>query len=829
MAGRGSTPNGRDAGRSGGYAFDRERNPDPVGARAYAGRPAGGAGPAGGAAPGGGAPSVTGSFPAAYARVPDQEPPRRYAPDPGGRGRRTPPPRPRGLIDYPRWGRTGWTRWFPSWKLVSAIIGTGLLAVVIALGVAYANTDLPPEDAQASAQTSVIYFSDGKTPIGTLAVQNRQNVELAQVPVPVRDAVLAAEDRTFYSNSGIDPTSIARAAWSNVRGNSLQGGSTISQQYVKNVYDERDVSLKRKAKEIFLAVKVNRQISKDDILERYLNTIYLGDGAYGIQAASRAYFNKDVGKLTVSEGAFLAGIINAPSLADPRDGAEQKARAVRRWNVVLDAMVVEQKLAPAERAAMTFPKFAKPAKNTSAGGQNGYLMDLAKAEVEKNLRLTEEDLETGGYRIVTTFNQRMVKAGVKAITDSLPEDRPKRLEIGMASVDPRSGAIRAIYGGKKYVGSDNNNATLSIAQAGSTFKAFGLIAALEDGVSLRTQYNSRTPMNVEGRDFKNFDTRQRGYIDLVEATEDSVNTVYAQLNDEVGPPKTVEAAIRAGIPDDASGLEGNLANVLGSTSPHAIDMAAAYATFAAEGIRRAPYCVERVTLIGSKKELWEATESRTKGKRAFDADAVADLTYALQQVVRSGSGSYAGSRLDRPAAGKTGTSSDSRSAWFVGYTPQLSTAVMMYELSKARDSNVKMKGFGEFDSVTGAGYPVRIWTRYMEAALRGSDEIAFPEPAWVGEVKHSAPVQVVPTSRPRDDGDGDGRGDRDDDGDGGQGPTGPDPRPSKPGGPGGPDPTPTEPEPTQSPQPSETDPGGNNGGGPGGPDGPGNGDNSENE
>ena len=302
---------------------------------------------------------ATGIFPPGYTAPPAQEPPPGgYVPQPGpGRGRPPAKPiKPRRLIDYPRWGRQGLTRWLPSWKLIAGLTGLGMLGMMAAVFAAYSATTLPTPAALANAQTTVIYFSDGKTPIGQLASQNRQSVPLARVPKHVQDAVLAAEDHTFWTNSGVDPMSIGRAVWSNLRGNSLQGGSTISQQYVKNVYDQRDRSIKRKAKEIFLAVKINRKLSKDQILEQYLNTIYLGRGAYGFQAAAHAYFGQstDVNELTVSQGAFLAGIINAPSAADPRVPAE-KERAVRRWGVVLDAMVAENWLDPKTRASLTFP------------------------------------------------------------------------------------------------------------------------------------------------------------------------------------------------------------------------------------------------------------------------------------------------------------------------------------------------------------------------------------------------------------------------------------------------------------------------------------------
>lgn len=692
---------------------------------------------------------ATGVFPAAYVAPPLEEGPNGYSPPDPGRGRRRPPVdpavKPRRIIDYPRWGRTGFTRWLPSWKLIGALMATGGFLMMAAIYAAYSATTLPKVDALAVAQATTIYYKDGKTPIAQLATQNRQNVTIDQVPRQVQDAVLAAEDHTFRTNSGVDPTSIGRAVWSNLRGNSLQGGSTISQQFVKNVYDQRDRSYQRKVKEIFLAVKINRELDKNKILEQYLNTIYLGAGAYGIQAATHAYFgeNTDVSKLTVSQGAFLAGIINAPSAADDMDKPDEKARAERRWNVVLDAMVTEGWLDAKERASLKFPKITKSSSTVTVTGQNGFLQDMIVKEAADEHGLTEDKLMTGGYKITSTFDPKLIKAGVKAVKTMLPKERPKGLNIGLASVDPTTGAVRAIYGGPKYLGPENNNATIARAQAGSTFKAFGLIAALEDGVSLKTEYNSDSPVTIDGVKVKNSsDGESSGYKDLVFGTAHSLNTVYAQLNNDVGADKMTAAARAAGIPKSIK-IDNNLTNVLGSADPHAIDMASAYGTFAAQGIRRAPYTIQKITKAGTGKVILD--KAKPKGTRVFDEDSVADLTFALQQVVKSGTGVRAKS-LGFPVAGKTGTSSGSRSAWFVGYTPQLSTSVMMYQLGKVKyqgktvTANVEMDGFGEFNSVFGGGYPLMIWDAFMKAAMNGKDEADFPARVGVGEITNSAPT-----------------------------------------------------------------------------------------
>jgi membrane peptidoglycan carboxypeptidase len=739
VARRGS--NGRGAGSSGGsYALGNTG----YGTAASYGSTEGGGGATGVFPPEQGAYQPGGYQPEGY--QPGQVNP--GYPQQPGQGRRPPAPPARGLIDYPRRGRSGWRRWVPSWKLVAGVCTAGLVFLTIAFMVAYAQITVPAPDARTLAQTTIISYSNGNE-IGRFATQNRESVQLAQVPLQVQEAVLAAEDHTFYTNSGVNPTSIIRAALSNLRGNSLQGGSTITQQYVKNVYNQRDRSFQRKAKEVFLALKINRTVSKPDILKRYLNTIYLGRGAYGIQAAAHAWFGpkKDVSKLTVSQGAFLAGIINAPSFSDPHGDSMQKARAIRRWNYVVDSMVKDGWLNASTRATLKFPKTIAPAKESSMAGQNGYLMEMAVQEASQRLGLTPDQIKSGGYKITTTFNPDLINAGVKAVKETLPRSKPKGLQIGMASVDPRSGAVRAIYGGTDWLKRQRNAATEDTAEAGSTFKAFTLLAALKSGVSLNNMYSSATPMKIKGYPVHNFGGEHYGYINLVKATQESVNTVYVQLNAKIGPPKTQAAAYAAGIPQSAN-VDQNLVNVLGSANPHVIDMAGAYSTIASQGIRRPPYVVQSVSDVGTSKILYDRLPSMDAGKRVFDTSVTADASYAMQQVVKGGTGSYA-SHLGRPAAGKTGTSTDSRSAWFVGFTPQLTTAVAMYQIGKdkqGRLTNLPLQGFGQFSTITGGTYPVRIWTDFMSIALNGKPIVDFPQPTYGGQVTTTAPpTTMAPT------------------------------------------------------------------------------------
>jgi membrane peptidoglycan carboxypeptidase len=671
-----------------------------------------------------------------------------YATGPAGPGARRPagPPRRPGrrFIDYPRFGRSGWRRWVPSWKLVGAICTLGFATLVAAFLTAYASTTVPDASKLVKQQTTVVYYADGHRELGRLAEQNRRLVQLGQVPPHVQNAVLAAEDRSFWKNSGVNPTSILRAAYANARGKPLQGGSTITQQYVKNYFDLRERTVSRKAKEFFIALKINRTKSKPEILEDYLNTIYFGKGAYGVEAASETYFGKPVSKLDVSEAAFLAGIINSPNNYDPADGAASVQRAQRRWNYVLDGMVTEGWLTPADRAQQKWPEFVPQKKPATLGGQNGYLMRMAQAEAAKDLEISEDEVETGGYKIVTTFNQRMESEAADAVKEVLPKKVPAGLEIAIVTLDPRDGRVLMVYGGKDYLARQQNAATQDRAQAGSTFKPFGLIAALTDHVALKSRFSGRSPMEIDGTKVKNFGGEDFGQIDLLKATASSVNTVYVQLNKQVGPERTKAVALAAGLPDDKdTNVQGNLVNVLGSASPHPIDMATAYGTIANQGEK-----VPRSSITAIYDSEGERVCcDKAPPKHVFDKDVMADVTYAMRGVVERGSGGAARA-LGRQVAGKTGTSSDSRSAWFIGFTPDRVTAVAMYQNDK-NGNPVAMEGFGGHSSITGGGYPADIWTEYMKAALGNSPELEFPDPEWVGNVQNPAPEKT------RNDGGGD--------------------------------------------------------------------------
>lgn len=569
----------------------------------------------------------------------------------------------------------------------------------------------------ATAQGSLIYYRDGKTVLARQGV-NRKNVPLEKVPKVVRDAVISVENRTFYQDQGVSLQGTARAMWSTVTGNQVQGGSTITQQLVRNYYSglSQERSATRKFKEIMISLKVDRSKSKSWVLEQYLNTIYFGRGAHGIQAAAQAYFGKDVSKLTASQGAYLAAVIQQPSRFAAPQGADLDA-AKARWQTVVDAMVQTRSLDRSEAATLTFPKLAKLKNPLSLNGQKGYILAQVRAELNRR-GLSDEDIQQGGLKITTTFDKGLMAIAERAVEETLPSDTSGKVRTGLAAVDPGTGEVVAFYGGKDYTENQYDNAFSAKVQAGSTFKPYTLAAALENGLDLNTRVNGNSPIRVASAKDPIPNSGGTSYgssIDLVEATRNSVNTAFVDLAQKVGLKKVAKAAEAAGIPAGQLAKQKDYPTFpLGTASVSAVQQASGFATFAANGIHRESHVIRSVTDAKGHTSKFTAT-----GVRAFSEQTAADATYAMQQVVEGGTGTAA--RLyDRPVAGKTGTSDSSSSVWFVGYTPQLSTAVNMF-----RDDNktVSVPGYG---ALFGGSLPAQVWRAFMSEAMSGRPVKDFP-------------------------------------------------------------------------------------------------------
>ncbi|MEU3662583.1 transglycosylase domain-containing protein [Streptomyces sp. NPDC032940] len=703
------------------------------------------------------------------------------------------------MIDYPRGDRDGWQRWVPSWKLVSGLCIAFFGCFVAAAGIAYAMVGIPDVAKTATAQNNVYYWANGDVMVATGGERNRQVVKLSQIPKAMQNAVISQENKTFYSDSGIDPKGIARAVFNMARGGETQGGSTITQQYVKNaMLEDQSQTLSRKFKEILVSVKVGAEVDKDEILAGYLNSAYYGRGAYGIQAAARAYFNKDAVNLNPGECALLSAVLKGATYYDPAGArsidpaatpqANQK-RALRQMQDTLDKMVEYGHLDQAERAKYTeLPKVQNPRSNTQLGGQIGYLVDLARASLIKEGVATRDQLDQGGYEIHTTFDKNKVQKLEAAVTkvykaNIKPEERPKtdtHVQFGGASVNPKTGAIEAIYGGADATRHFTNNADVTGAQVGSTFKPFVLAAAMKWGVrdpegpeeqpqdartvvSPKSLYSGENDLKI-----KNYDgsiwTNEKGEqwrqendgkdsvgdppdykIDLREAMRESVNSAYVQLGMDVGLDKVKEAAVDAGLlPDSLTGTSYPSFSI-GVSDPSAIRMAGSYATFADSGKQRDPFSVTKVVREGATIYTHQG-----ETEQAFTAKVADNVTDVLKTVVEDGTGSNA-QLPGREVAGKTGTTDGNKSAWFVGYTPQLSTAISMFRYPD--DESIKnrtfleMYGTGDQDKIHGASFPSEIWHDYMLEALKDEPAEKFPTPEPIGEVINDTP-SPSPTPTP---------------------------------------------------------------------------------
>lgn len=604
--------------------------------------------------------------------------------------------------------------------------GFGFVAGATLFAFAWFTVHIPDPNAYVNSQSTIIQYSNGAE-IGRIGSQNRQIVPLAKIPLRMRYAVMAAEDRNFYSNRAFSVSGIARAILNNVRSGNLngEGGSTITQQYAKTAFLTPSRTIQRKIKELVISLKLENALTKDQILENYLNTIYFGRGSYGVQTAAQQYFNRDVQKLSVSQAAVIASILRSPGFYDPALSKNNQKRLEARFNYVIQGMLDEKWITPEEAKKAKLPIIAPRTTSGQLSGPKGYIIDAVQKELSK-AGFTQDQLLVGGYVIKTTIDQRAQTSAVDAVNKLTPSPAPTNLHIGLVAIRPGTGEIIAMYGGKDYVVRQLNDATQSIALAGSTFKPFALIAGLEAGIPLTSMWNGDSPQTFDdlGKPYEvsNYGDEGWGQMDLLSATQHSVNTVYVPLGIKAGLDKVVDAARRAGIPQDVA-MIATPSVTLGVASPHVIDVANSYATFAAQGVYSKPFLVTEV--VGPDKAVLYQGKPQTQ--EVFSKEVMADLTYALKAVVNGGTGSAA-LKLGRPAAGKTGTSQSNASAWFSAYTPQLAASVALFRDSASESLN----GIGGLNSVTGGTFPARIWTAFMQGALKDEPVMSFPAPSNIG-------------------------------------------------------------------------------------------------
>jgi membrane peptidoglycan carboxypeptidase len=644
--------------------------------------------------------------------------------------------------------------------LVGSVAVIVLTAGLFAAGLTMVK--VPDAHAAAIAQSNTWRYQDG-TLIARTGQTNRQIVPLDKISPAAQHAALAAEDRNFYHEGAVNPQGLARAAFNTATGKSTQGGSTITQQYVKNTYLSQKQSVTRKVKELFIAIKVDATESKDDVLAGYLNTSYYGRGAYGIEAAAQAYFGIDADRLNAAQGAYLAALLNAPSAYDVSTATPQgKQNAVNRWNYVLDGMVQQKWLSAADRASTAFPDVQQPKSAPGLSGQAGYLVAAATDYLTSQHVLSDAQLAQGGYTITLTVDptrQRQLQDAVRTqLTDNLDPAKRKKdaaAQAGAVSVDPKTGEVVALYGGSDATRHWIDNATRQDYQAGSTFKAIALAAALNsrattqsgrqitadtvyDGTSGRPVRGGTgvpyAPPNEGGHDY--------GQITLQQATDWSVNSVYAQLAQDTGLETVRKTAVALGLPADTPGLSAIPSIPLGAATPSVLQMAGVYAALDNDGKHITPWLVKSVQAEGEQVPL-----PAHAATQAVSTEAARATTAILQGVVSDAGGTgYRAQALNRPVAGKTGTTDNSRSVWFVGYTPELVTAVGLFGQDPASGAQVTLDGVGGTGSAAGGRYPTQIWTAYMKSALAGRPVSAFTAP----KQARTQPADPAPTSSPTD-------------------------------------------------------------------------------
>ena len=629
------------------------------------------------------------------------------------------------------------------WLLIVTLVG--MLALATTGFIVYKRTSIPDPNAEFLTETSHIYYSDGKTELGQLAVQKRDSIGFDEMPECIKDGVVAAENQSFWTDNGIDPKGIVRAAFSNAKGNATQGASTITQQYVKILYLTQERSIKRKVKEAFLSLKIRNELSKQQILEGYLNTIYFGRGAYGIEAASQAYFNRDAKKLKLDQCAVLASVVNNPVGLDPANGDAAEIALKSRYDYVLSQLVKMDKISAdeAEEAEQSLPKFPKQKAEDTYGGQRGHTLTLIKSQLLKlengdgDPLFTEEQITGGGLEITTTLSKQAMdaaEAGVEEVRPDLGKDN-KNLHVGVASVEPGTGALRGFYGGHDFLKSQINWAVAGGAP-GSAFKPFAVAAGIKAGYSLKDTFDGNSPYQLPGGgDVVNEGEgggTSYGTVSLLEATEDSINTAFIDMTLGMpdGPQAIMDTAVDMGIPPEKAkskttgiptsspGLRPETGISLGSATESPINMANAYGTIANDGERADVYVIEKV--VDSNGET--LYNHKVSNERALEEDIDHDVSFAMQQVVEAGTGAAAQALL-RPAAGKTGTATngngDVSSSWFVGFTPQLATAVMYVRGTGNEQLDGWLPDYNGVAGYFGANYPARTWTAVMDQGARG--------------------------------------------------------------------------------------------------------------
>ena len=672
------------------------------------------------------------------------------------RSKARPPSRLRRFRDWVRGRTPAERRWHQRLKryVIVGVPGVFLFSMVF-LTAAYAFIDIPKPTDIATARSTIVQDRNGKLIARLHAEADRVHIVFEQMPQHLRQAVIAAEDRTFYTHSGVSLPSIVRAAFANVTGLGVrQGGSTITQQFVKNAYVGSERTLWRKVKEAIVSIKVERQLSKNEILEDYLNTIYLGRGAYGVEAAAQTYFRKHAQSLALHESALLAALISAPETYDPVRNPEV---AKRRRDAVLRAMASLGAINDAQASEA----IAQPVKVRQRSAVSTAPSTIGAHFVEDVRRILvrqygADRVYRGGLVVKTTLDLRLQRFAEEAVASVL--DRKDDPEAALVAIDNATGGVLAMIGGRTFEENEFNLASQGRRQAGSAFKPFVLASAIDQEYSIKSRFDAPAKITLETGfqpwEVHNYDDRNYGKIDLVRATENSVNTFYAQLILKIGPRNVAEMAAHTGI---TSKLQAVPSLTLGTSEVTPMELTGAYATFASSGMHAQPHLIRVIQDVNGDVLF----ESEIRPQRVVPAKVADTVAYTLTRVVENGTGRRA-DMGSRPVGAKTGTTEDHVDAWFQGFTRQISTGVWMgYPDGKRKMTNVR--GI----AVSGSSFPAQIWRAFMDDAIaelelpiEGFGKHTFdgeilneepsPTPSPSTTVLPSLPPSASPTPKPKE-------------------------------------------------------------------------------
>ncbi|MFB7189023.1 transglycosylase domain-containing protein [Streptomyces sp. NPDC056230] len=632
--------------------------------------------------------------------------------------------------------KSGGIRRLFTWRKMLGAFFVFCLLIMGAFVALYMYVDIPKANALAERQSNVYKYSDGSVLARTGDGVNRQNVDLAEVPKDVQHTFVAAENKSFYQDKGVDLKGTARGILNTLTGKGKQGGSTITQQYVKNYYLTQDPTISRKLKELVISLKVDQRYEKSDILAGYINTSYYGRGASGIQAAAQAYYGVDAKDLDVSQGAYLAALLQAPSQYDWAVASPTGKRLVKeRWGYTLDNMVEMHWLDKAKRDTLKFPVPDKPKPAPGMDGQTGYLVEAANEELKKQ-GITAEMRQAGGWTFTLNIDkkrQKQLEASVDRQLESKLDRKGNKVDAtvqaGATSVDPKTGAVVALYGGVDYVKHYVSNATRRDYQPASTFKPLVFASALEnesktqdgDLIGVNTRYDGTSKRPVVGSDTpfapENEDNQSYGDVTVQTAMNKSINSVFAQMVVDVGPAAVKKTALALGLPD--KNFPERPAITLGTMNASTWDMAGAYATLDNHGKKVTPFIVKSAVHRDRTVEPVKGIGDQVISRKSADT-----VTSVLEGVVKSGSGRAANTSAYE-AAGKTGTSENNKAALFAGYTPDLTTVVALFGESPQGGTQVSLTGTANSGRANGGGFPAEIWADYTLGALNGGSSNQF--------------------------------------------------------------------------------------------------------